>query len=221
MRFRQSPDENAAVWFILIGSILSLICLSWWISGNRSYRKGWNEALASIKPDTEYVDKPVYIDKPVPVEVKPAGQEFYPVGTVAQLKHVIDSLAAAKPDTTFVSLPIPMETKLYRDEKDSTYVAQITGYNTSLDWIKVNQRLIYINTPIPQPVYPKLLISPEALAMYSPGGLMFGAGLSVDGWKGRWEFGGSAGYGLNFAPSGGMQRGVYVLGKARFNLIRK
>lgn len=212
--------QKYATIFIVVCLTIVAAGFAYKFARSRGYKAGWADAYASFKPDTEYVDKPVHIDKPVPVEVKPAGQEFYPVGTVAQLKHVIDSLAAAKPDTAFVSLPIPMETKLYRDEKDSTYVAQITGYNTSLDWIKVNQRLVYINTPIPQPVYPKLLISPEALAMYSPGGLMFGAGLSVDGWKGRWEFGGSAGYGLNFAPSGGMQRGVYVLGKARFNLIR-
>ena len=151
MRFRQSPDENAAVWFIVIGSTLSLICLSWWISGNRSYRKGWNDAYSSFKPDTVYRDTTIYDIKPVPVEVTPAGKEMHPVGTVAQLKKVIDSLAAVKPDTTLIEIPVPLETKVYRDEKDSTYEAKVTGYKASLDWVKVNQKTAYINVPIPTP----------------------------------------------------------------------
>lgn len=188
--------------------------------GKVEYRRGYNDALASIKPDTEYVDKPVYIDRPVPVEIKPAGQEFYPVGTLAQLQHVIDSLAAVKPDTTMIEIPVPMETKIYRDEKDSTYTAQITGYNASLDWIIVHQRTAYINTPIPTPAYPKFILSPAITAEVLPGSAFVGTGLEAQWNRGRWGFSVEPGYGANFLPDG-IKHGPYVFGKTKFNLIRR
>lgn len=132
------------VWFILTAA------LSVKIGNKTGYKKGYADALSSIKPDTEYVDKPVYIDKPAPSEVKPAGVEMYPVGTLAQMQHIIDSLSSIRPDTTFVEIPVPIETKLYRDEVDSTYEAQVSGYRASLDWVKVNQKTAYITVPIPQ-----------------------------------------------------------------------
>ena len=220
MRFRQSPDENAAVWFILIGSILSLICLSWWISGNRSYRKGWNDAYASFKPDTEYVEKKIYIDKPVEVEVTPAGKELYPVGTVAQLKKVIDSLAAVKPDTTLIEIPVPLETKLYRDEKDSTYEAQVTGYKASLDWVKVNQKTAYITVPVPEYKYPSLIISPALDIMMFPEALGATAGIAVDYWRGNFQWTIEAGYGV-FVHGGQTNTGWSGKIGAKYNLIRK
>ena len=190
------------------------------VTRHRGYKAGWNDAYASFKPDTEYVEKEVYIDKPVPVEVKPAGQEFYPVGTLAQLQRLVDSLAAVKPDTTFIEIPIPMETKIYRDEKDSTYTAQITGYNATLDWIKVYQRTAYINVPIPTPVYPKFMLSPAVSAMVLPREFFLGAGVEAQLWRGRWEFSIEPGYGMTFSADGN-RRGVYVVGKTKFNLIRK
>lgn len=210
--------------------ILGLVCLAVGIllavfvaakiGQKRGYSSGYSDALASIKPDTEYVDKPVYIDKPVPVEVKPAGQEFYPVGTVAQLKKVIDSLAAVRPDTAYVEIPIPIETKLYRDEKDSTYEAQVTGYRASLDWVKVRQRTAYINIPIPTPVYPELLLSPVASVYFDPGGVMLGGGVAADTWHGRWEFSVDTGYGIHIGPQGSTP-GWYGRLRVGLNLIQK
>lgn len=85
-----SNFQKYASLFIVVCVMILVTALCCKVSRKRGYSTGYQDALASIKPDTEYVDKPVYIDKPVPVEVKPAGQEFYPVGTVAQLKKVID-----------------------------------------------------------------------------------------------------------------------------------
>lgn len=205
-------------------TIFIVVCLTIVAAGfackfarSRGYKAGWADAYASFKPDTEYVDKPIYIDKPVPVEVKPAGMEMYPIGTLAQIQQMVDSLAAVKPDTSAVVIPIPMETKTYRD---STYEAQVSGYNPSLDWIKVYQRTAYINTPIPTPVYPKFMLSPAVTAMVLPKDIFVGAGVEAQLWHGRWEFSVEPGYGFNFAPDG-MERGIYVLGKTKYNLIRK
>jgi len=187
------------------------------IANKRGYKAGYEDAYASFKPDTEYVDKPVYIDKPVPVEVKPAGMEMYPIGTLAQLQQMVDSLAAIKPDTSAVVIPIPMETKTYRD---STYEAQVSGYNPSLDWIKVHQRTAYINVPIPTPVYPKFILSPAVTAEVLPGSVFAGTGLEAQWNRGRWGFSVEPGYGVNFLPDG-IKHGPYVLGKTKFNLIRK
>ena len=232
MRFRQSPDENAAVWFIVIGSTLSLICLSWWISGNRSYRKGWNDAYSSFKPDTVYRDTTIYDIKPVPVEVTPAGKEMHPVGTVAQLKKVIDSLAAVKPDTTLIEIPVPLETKVYRDEKDSTYEAKVTGYKASLDWVKVNQKTAYINVPIPTPVWPTFIVSPALNVEILPRSVFAGAGVVADYWSGRLQISLEVGYGVNNILGAetatgtetymsGAHFGLYGKGVVKYNLIRR
>ena len=183
---------------------------------SRGYKAGWADAYASFKPDTEYVDKPVYIDKPVPVEVKPAGQEFYPVGTLAQLQHVIDSMAAVKPDTTMIEIPVPMETKLYRDEKDSTYEAQVSGYHASLDWIKVNQKTAYITVPVPEYKYPTFALSPSVGGFIFPQDYGVGAGLELAFWLNRWEIAGGGGYYVS-----NNSRGPYGEIKVKYNLIRK
>ncbi|MCR5327175.1 MAG: hypothetical protein K6E37_10615 [Bacteroidales bacterium] len=215
-----SNFQKYASLFIVVCVMILVTALCCKVSRKRGYSSGYSDALASIKPDTEYVDKPVYIDKPVPVEVKPAGQEFYPVGTVAQLKKVIDSLAAVRPDTAFVEIPVPMETRHYRDEKDSTYEAQVTGYRATLDWVKVRQRTAYIDIPIPTPVYPELLISPAASVYFDPGGLMLGGGVAADSWVNRWQFSVETGYGIHISPQGSAP-GWYGRLRVGLNLIRK
>lgn len=118
------------------------------IGQKRGYKTGYSDAMnLPHKPDTEWVERKVYIDKPVPVAVKPSGVEMYPVGTLAQLQSMIDSLRSVKPDTAFVDLLIPMEVKNYKDE---TYEAQVSGYRASLDWINVYQKTAYITNTVIQ-----------------------------------------------------------------------
>lgn len=186
------------------------------ISHKNGYKQGYSDALASIKPDTEYVDKPVYIDKPVPIEVKPSGVEMYPIGTLAQMQHILDSLSAIQPDTTFIEIPVPIETKLYRDEKDSTYEAQVSGYHASLDWIKVNQKVAYITVPVPEYKYPTFAISPTIGGFIFPNDYGVGAGLELDYWLNRWEIAGGGGYYVS-----NNSRGPYGEIKLKYNLIRK
>jgi len=187
------------------------------ISRSRGYKAGYADAYASIKPDTEYVDKPVYIDKPVPVEVKPAGMEMYPIGTLAQLQQMVDSMAAVKPDTSAVVIPIPMETKTYRD---STYEAQVSGYKPSLDWIKVHQKTAYITDVVTEFKYPELIFSPGVNIDLFPNGAFAGGGLHADYWTGRWQFSIDAGYGIGTIGGINLQ-GWYGKGRVGYNLIRK
>lgn len=186
----------------------------------RGYSRGYEEAIANIKPDTEYVEKKIYIDKPVPVEVKPSGVEMYPVGTLAQMQHILDSLSAIRPDTTFIEIPVPIETKLFRDEKDSTYEAQVSGYRASLDWIKVNQKTAYITVPVPEYKYPTFALSPTVDALILPDSYAAGAGLELDFWINRWQFTGGGGYALEISP-GQRAFGWYGKGSIKYNLIRK
>lgn len=190
------------------------------IGKGNGYKAGYADAYASFKPDTVYRDSLIFQDRPVPVEVKPSGVEMYPVGTLAQLQKTLDSLSSVKPDTTFIQIPIPMETKLYKDEKDSVWTAQITGWNATLDWIKVNQKTAYINTPIPTPVYPKFLLSPSVDAQIIPRAFFASANLDLDFWKGRWQFSAQGGYGAGFVD-GQFVHGPTATVVAKYNLIRK
>lgn len=207
-------DIALVVVVILIGVIACIM------SSKRSYHNGWQDALASIKPDTEYVDKPVYIEKPVPYEVKPAGKEMYPVGTVAELKRIIDSLSAIEPDTTFIYYPVQLETSIFRDEVDSTYEAQITGWHTTIDWIKVNQKTAYITVPVPEYKYPKFMLSPAVNAQIIPNAFFASAGLELEFWKGPWQISVQGGYGGGFVL-GQPVHGAAVMVGGKYNLIRK
>lgn len=224
--------EKYATIFIVVCLAIVAAGFACKIANKRGYKAGYEDAYASFKPDTEYVDKPIYIDKPVPVEVTPAGKEMYPVGTVAQLKKVIDSLAAVKPDTTLIEIPVPLETKVYRDEKDSTYEAQVTGYKASLDWVKVNQKTAYINVPIPTPVWPTFIVSPALNVEILPRSVFAGAGVVADYWFGRLQISLEVGYGVNnilgaeTAPGtetymSGAHFGLYGKGVVKYNLIRR
>lgn len=212
--------QKYASLFIAVCLMIIVTGLCCKVAKKNGYKAGYADAYASFKPDTVYRDSLIFQDRPAPVEVKPSGQEFYPIGTLAQLQNTLDSLSKVKPDTAFIQIPILMETKLYKDEKDSVWTAQITGWNATLDWIKVNQKTAYINTPIPTPVYPKFLLSPAITAAVMPGNALVGAGLEAQFWHNRWEFSIEGGYGLNFMPDG-MKRGVYVIGKVEYNLFRK
>lgn len=202
--------------FIVLVAFVASCLVFFQIGKTGGYRIGYSDALASIKPDTEYVDKPVYIDKPVPIEVKPSGVEMYPIGTLAQMQHILDSLSAIQPDTTFIEIPVPIETKLYRDEKDSTYEAQVSGYHASLDWIKVNQKVAYITVPVPEYKYPTFSLSPTIGGFIFPNDYGVGAGLELDYWLNRWEISGGGGYYVSENS-----KGPYGEIKLKYNLIRK
>ena len=190
---------------LAVGIILAVL-VSWWISGNRSYHKGWNDAMASVVPDTVWHTDTVTKEKPVEVEKWKDRVVYVPV-TQTDTVH--------KHDTTYIALQF--EKKVYQD---SSYRAVVSGFQPSLDEITVYQQTAYITKVKTEYKYPQFILSPALTASVLPGSAFVGAGLDAKLWRGRWEFSLEPGYGLNFMPDG-MKRGVYVFGKAEFNLIRK
>lgn len=143
-----------AIYFVLA---VLLVCLASYFAGRVKGRKmgreaGYSEGYeagfeAPHHPDTVWRDTTIYIEHPVPVDVFPDGYELAPAGTLADLRAQVDSLKDAS-DTVTVYVPVKMETKLYGGFPDKDYEAQITGFNTSLDWIKIRQRTEVVNNYI-------------------------------------------------------------------------
>ena len=186
-------------WIVVAALVAASIFLAF--TNRREYDRGYRDALASIKPDTEYVDKEIYIDKPVPVT------EYKDTGRVVEiLIH----------DTTYVYLP--REVRQFADPNKEIYELQVSGIDPTLDWIKVKQKTAYINVPVPEYKYPKLFISPEIRAFVLPGTFGAGGGIGVDYWKDRWQFSASGGYAVDFTNK--VNTGIYALGTAKYNLFR-
>lgn len=192
----------------LAAGIVLVAVLSWKISGNRGYSAGYSDALASIKPDTEYVDKPIYIDNPVPVI------EYRDTGRVVYVPVIVKD-SSGHADTTAV--PMHPEVKQY---EDSTYRAQVSGIQPNLDWIEVHQRITYITKVVPEYKYPSIAISPSIGAFVAPGHFSFGGGLALDYWKDRWQFSVEGGYGIH-SDFNSILPGWYGQAKAKYNLFRR
>ena len=155
--------RNVLQWIGVVALVAASIFLAATISGDRNYRKGFYDALASIKPDTEYVDKPVYIDNPVPVVV------FRDTGRVVYIPVIVkDSTGHA--DTT--AAPMHPEIKQY---EDSTYRAQVSGIYPNLDWIEVHQKTTYITKEVQVP-------GPAPRWSF---GVTAGPGILWEGWDGK------------------------------------
>lgn len=187
-------------WFIVAALVAASIFLAFTIHGERCYHRGYDDALASIKPDTEYVEKEIYIDKPVPDTI------FRDTGRVVEVQvH----------DTTIFYLPA--EVKQYSDPAKELYELQISGIQPSLDWIKVYERTAYIDVPVPEYKYPTFALSPAISANLFPGSFGIGGGLDVDYWYKRWQFSAEGGYAVNFTNT--MNTGFYAKGTVKYNLI--
>lgn len=188
---------------LLAVCVIAVAVFSWKISGNINYSAGYDDALASIKPDTEYVEKEIYIDKPVPaIEYKDTGR------VVEILIH----------DTTYVYLP--REVRQFADPNKEIYELQVSGIDPTLDWIKVKQKTAYINVPVPEYKYPTIAISPSISAFVAPGHFSFGGGLEFDYWKDRWQFSVEGGYGIH-SDFKTITPGCYGQVNCKYNLIRK
>ena len=185
-------------WFIVAALVAASIFLAF--SNRREYDRGYKDALASIKPDTEYVEKEIYTDKPVPVT------EYKDTGRVVEiLIH----------DTTYVYLP--REVRQFADPNKEIYELQVSGIDPTLDWIKVKQKTAYINVPVPEYKYPTFALSPAISANLFPGSFGIGGGLDVDYWYKRWQFSAEGGYAVNFTNT--MNTGFYAKGTVKYNLI--
>lgn len=193
--------------FVLVVGVILIAAIASKISHKNGYKQGYSDALSSIKPDTEYVDKPIYIDKPVPeYHYKDTGRIVYiPVFVPDTTGHS---------DTTLV--PMHPEVKHYKDPQDNAYELEISGIQPNLDWIKVNQKTAYITVPVPEYKYPTFTLSPTLGGFIFPNDYGAGAGMELDYWMNRWEVSGGGGY---YVSSN--SRGLYGEIKLKYNLIRK
>lgn len=134
---------------IVIGLIFVLImCVGSYIAGrvkgreigwNRGYTEGYAAGYAAQHPaDTVIVRDTLQVDHPTVVVKWRDRVELLPVRDTVR---VTDSLYIA----------VPIETKVYAD---STYRAQVSGWEPSLDWIEVYQKTQtitqYIDHPAPR-----------------------------------------------------------------------
>lgn len=192
-------------WFIVAALVAASIFLAFTIHGERCYHRGYDDALASIKPDTVYIDNTIHYDKPEPDTVyRDTGRVVYvPVIVKDSTGHV---------DTT--NVPMHPEVKQYGD---STYRAQVSGIDPNLDWIEVYQRTFYITKVVPEYKYPTFALSPAISANLFPGSFGIGGGLDVDYWYKRWQFSAEGGYAVNFTNT--MNTGFYAKGTVKYNLI--
>ena len=118
-------------------------------------------------------------------------------------------------DSTYIA--VPREVKQYQD---STYMAQVSGVDPSLDWIKVYQKTTTITVSVPEYKYPELIISPSVEAFVLPASFGAIGGVGVDYWSGRWQWSLTAGYGFYLnekQPYHGWSGKIGV----KYNLIRK
>lgn len=216
--------------FILVVGIILIAGIGVKIGQHFGYKKGYADALASIKPDTVYVKDTSHYDKPEPVEVNADGYIQVKVGTISALKKQIASLESTlnQPnipdtvkvyleDTTEVQVSLPIEHKTYRD---STYACQISGIQPTLDWIETYNKTAYITVPVPTYQYPKLVVSPAIDAVVLPKSFFIGAGAELDYYLDRWEFSGGGGYGIEIFQ-GQSVKGPYGKISVKYNLIRK
>ena len=189
--------------FIAVCVLILVGGFSYKIGHHFGYKDGYSAYHPSDtvwRTDTHYVDKPIEVvkwkDKKVPV--------YIAVHDTTKIN-----------DTTYVVLP--REFKVYQD---STYTAQVSGVDPSLDWINVYQKTAYISVPVPEYKYPELIISPSVEAFVLPASFGAIGGVGVDYWSGRWQWSLTAGYGFYLnekQPYHGWSGKIGV----KYNLIRK
>ena len=224
--------EKCAAIFIAACLLVLVVGAGYKIGHRRGYDAGWRDCLASIQVDTTHTtDTSSYINpEPVivePVETTPAGYVLVKAGTVSQLKARIAELEAAAlaapvdaapapVDSIPVEVPLQVERKVYQD---STYRAVVEGIQARLAEIQTFNTTTTITKIVKEPVLPKFILSPSALASFDPGGLTVGAGLSADVWVGRWQLGADCGYGLRYQDNA-MTPGIYARAVAKYNLFK-
>ena len=108
--------------------------------------------VPDVRPDTLWLYDTVTIDHPVPVDSIPKGYELVPAGTVDRYGRLIAALEdslSVKPKViirdSLVYIEVPMEQKHY---SDSLYDAWVSGYEPSLDSIRVFPRTAIVEVPV-------------------------------------------------------------------------
>jgi len=127
--------EKFCLAFCLVVGIILTAGFSVKIGQKIGYNKGYEAALNEPhKADTVWRDTTIYVDNPVEV-VKWKDKLVY--------VPITDSVIINHHDTTYIALQF--ESKIYAD---STYRAQVSGFEPTLDWIQVHQKTAYITNTI-------------------------------------------------------------------------
>ena len=106
-----------------------------------------------VKDSIVYKDRVVYLPK-------------YITETVHDSTRIVDTILE----------PVPFEEKVY---EDSTYTAQVSGYQPSLDWIKIHQHEILRETFVEKNPHWSFTIGPSVGYGYTPNGWQPSAGVSL------------------------------------------
>lgn len=122
--------------FLVGVALVACMLTTYQIGRGIGYDKGFAEGIVAIPPrtDTMWREKPVYIEKPVEVVKWKEKEKPVYIPVTDTIHHH---------DTTFLALP--REFKQYKEE---TFEAQVSGIDPSLDWINVNQKTAYIQNTI-------------------------------------------------------------------------
>ena len=137
------------------------------IAHKNGYKKGYSEALANAKPDTVWHTDTVFHEKPVE-KIKWKDKLVY--------IPVTDSILIEKHDTTYIALQF--EKKMY---SDSTYSAQVSGFEPSLDWIEVYQKTAYITNVVVEKKKWSFSVTAGPGVVWNQNGFHGGVGLMVGG----------------------------------------
>lgn len=196
--------QKIAFWVCIAVGVAMLVTVSWLIAKNRGYHKGYEDAINSVKVDTITVVDTHFVDKPTEI-----------VKYRDKLVYVPVTDTVVKNDTTYIALQF--EKKLY---SDSTYKAQVSGFQPSLDWIEVYQKTQTVVKTITETKLPEFILSPSVTVMTGFRDATAGAGVSFDVWRGKWQFSGTVGYGITVGNQE-FQHGWFAVATGKYNLIIK
>ena len=150
--------------FCLVVGIFLVGGFSYKLGHRIGYKAGYSDALNEPhKTDTVFVVDTHFVDNPTEVVKWKDKIVYVPVS---------DSVIIHHHDTTYVALQF--EKKMY---SDSTYTAQVSGFEPSLDWIQVFQKTAYITNTVVEKKKWSFNISAGPAIVWNQNGFHGGLGL--------------------------------------------
>lgn len=138
-----------------------------------SYIVGYKMGRNSVKVTTieKIVNRERIIEKPV---VKDS--IVYRDRVVYLPKYITETVHDSTRIVDTVLQEIPFEEKVY---EDSTYAAQVSGYQPRLDWLRIQQKEIVRETLVEKNPHWSVTIGPSVSYGYTPNGWQPSAGVSL------------------------------------------
>lgn len=111
--------------YLCVAVAALLLMSGGYVLGWRVHRCAPPPAETAVRTDTLRIRDTLLVERPVPVEVRVVD---------TMLVAAVDTVQVRVQDTVQVMVQVPRETRVY---EDSTFLAQVSGYRPSLDWIEV------------------------------------------------------------------------------------